>query len=271
VAALPTNQCDLSRRPADAWAVAFALCYPTLLTCVFFVALAQQTAGLQQSVFLAGKSLQFLFPAFWVFAVQRRRSAAGGLSQFSPGGLSRFSPQRKWDCPLTLSPADSKRLLLIGLLFGAAVFAIMLLTYHAWFKPAGLLAGVGQNVNAKLAGFNLTGPVAFFVLATFYSLLHSFLEEYYWRWFAFGQLRRWVRPWTAIAISALGFTGHHIVVLSGYFGGFTWPTLLFSAAVAVGGAFWAWLYQRSGSLLGPWLSHVLIDVAIFVVGYDLIR
>ena len=45
----------------------------------------------------------------------------------------------------------------------------------------------------------------------------------------------------------------------------SWP-----AAVAVGGAFWAWLYQRSGSLAGPWLSHLVADAGIFFVGYQLI-
>jgi uncharacterized protein len=260
MSAFQTSHDDVLRRPADAGAVLFALTYPTLMTCVFFVVLAQQPATLQQTVYLCGKSLQFLFPAFWVFAVQRRRR-----------GLSQFSPERKRDCPPTASPAASRRFLLIGLLFGAVVFAGMLLAYHAWLKPAGLLAGAGESIAAKLAGFSLQGPVAYFALAAFYSLAHSFLEEYYWRWFAFGQLRPFVRPWPAIAISALGFTGHHVVVLSGYFGGFTWPTLLFSAGVAIGGAFWAWLYQRSGSLLGPWLSHVLIDVAIFVVGWDLMH
>ena len=40
--------------------------------------------------------------------------------------------------------------------------------------------------------------------------------------------------------------------------------------VAVGGGVWCWIYQRSHSLLGPWLSHALIDAAIFVVGYRLI-
>ena len=160
---------------------------------------------------------------------------------------------------------------MIGLLFGAAVFAAIVLLYHFWFKPAGLLADARENIGGKLAGFGLQGPVAFCVLAACYSLVHSFLEEYYWRWFAFGQLRRWVPLWPAIVISALGFTGHHVVVLSGYFGGFTWPTLLFSAGVAVGGAFWAWLYARGGSLLGPWLSHVLIDAAIFAVGWDMVQ
>lgn len=55
---------------------------------------------------------------------------------------------------------------------------------------------------------------------------------------------------------------------------FSWVspwTNLFSVSVAVGGVFWAWLYDRSGSLLGPWLSHLLVDAAIFTVGYGLVK
>ena len=32
----------------------------------------------------------------------------------------------------------------------------------------------------------------------------------------------------------------------------------------------AWLYRRSGSLVGPWLSHLLVDAGIMVIGYDLL-
>jgi membrane protease YdiL (CAAX protease family) len=46
---------------------------------------------------------------------------------------------------------------------------------------------------------------------------------------------------------------------------------VFSLAVAVGGAVWAWLYDFSRSLIGPWLSHMLVDIGIFVIGYDLAR
>ena len=45
----------------------------------------------------------------------------------------------------------------------------------------------------------------------------------------------------------------------------------FALATAVGGAYWAWLYNKTGSIYGPWASHLLIDAAIFAVGYDLIH
>src|SRR5262249_11228268 len=109
------------------------------------------------------------------------------------------------------------------------------------------------------------------VVGLFYSLVHSLLEEYYWRWFVYGRMRRYVSLAPAIVISSLGFMAHHVIVLATYFGwanGWTW---LFAVATAVGGAFWAWLYERSGSIYGPWISHLLMDAAIFGIGYDLMR
>jgi membrane protease YdiL (CAAX protease family) len=74
-----------------------------------------------------------------------------------------------------------------------------------------------------------------------------------------------------VAISSLGFMAHHVLVLGKYFGFSSPATWLFSVCVAVGGAVWAWLYERTESLLGPWLSHLLVDAAIFAIGYDLVR
>jgi membrane protease YdiL (CAAX protease family) len=109
------------------------------------------------------------------------------------------------------------------------------------------------------------------LLAAFYSLFHSLLEEYYWRWFVFRQLKRLSPLWVAIVISALGFTAHHVIVLHVFFKDAPLLVALLSVAVGVGGCFWARLYARTGSLLAPWLSHLLIDAGIFLVGYDLVR
>ena len=65
--------------------------------------------------------------------------------------------------------------------------------------------------------------------------------------------------------------GHHVIVLREFFEEAPWLAWLLSSAVAIGGVFWAWLYERTGSLFGPWLSHLLIDAGIFWIGYDLVR
>lgn len=229
-------------RRADAYAVLFALVFPTLLTWVYFVLLAGQEAGTQAAYGL-GKCIQFAFPLFWFLAAQRRRL--------------------RWKPPGTPGLAES-------VAFGVFVFAAMLLMYHAWLKPEGYLDAAVKKIGQKVADFGADTPTKYFVLAAFYSLVHSFLEEYYWRWFVFGQLRRLVPLWAAVLVSSAGFMAHHVVVLGTYFGWFSVATVFFSLAVAAGGAVWAWIYHRSDSLYGPWLSHVFVDAGIFVIGYHLV-
>jgi membrane protease YdiL (CAAX protease family) len=96
------------------------------------------------------------------------------------------------------------------------------------------------------------------------------LEEYYWRWFVFGRLRLLVPKELAIPISSLGFAAHHVLVLALYFGWASPLTWLFALCVAIGGAIWAWLYDVSESLAAPWLSHAMVDAAIFAIGFLMI-
>jgi membrane protease YdiL (CAAX protease family) len=97
------------------------------------------------------------------------------------------------------------------------------------------------------------------------------LEEYYWRWFVFARLRKLTTLPNAIVISSLGFMAHHVIVLSHYFGGLSFLSCFFSLGVAIGGVVWSWLYARTHSLWGSWLSHALVDAGIFLVGFDLVK
>ena len=46
--------------------------------------------------------------------------------------------------------------------------------------------------------------------------------------------------------------------------------LVFAALVGVGGVIWSLLYARQRTLLGAWISHLLVDVGIMALGYKLI-
>ena len=157
-----------------------------------------------------------------------------------------------------------------GLLLGTSVLACMFPLYFLWLKPAGYLAAAALPIKAKAIGFGMGKPAGFIVGAVLISSIHALLEEYYWRWFLFGGLRRFMPVAAAVSVSSLAFVAHHVILLMVFFGGLSPTAVLLSLGVAVGGAWWAWLYHRSGSLWGPWLSHALIDAGIFVVGYDLI-
>jgi len=221
------------------------MAFPTALTLVYFVALAGHPGPVQQGVYLVGKAVQFGFPVVcWLL-------------------LTRRWPRVAW---------PGRAGWLAGALFGLAVLGLTLALYHGVVAPRGWLdGGPGEAIRAKVRGFGVNGPGAFLALGAFYAVLHSAAEEYYWRWFVFGALRHACGAGWAILWSSAAFMAHHVVLLAVFFGwGSPW-TFALSLAVAGGGACWAWLYQRSGSLLGPWLGHLLVDAAIFAVGYDLWR
>lgn len=227
-------------RPIQAAALAFALVYPTVLTWFYFVQMNGRPPQAQQAVFLVGKTIQFAFPAVWLLLIERRRIDWRGPT------ISGFA----W-----------------GIGSGLLIAAAMLAVYFGWLMPSGLLATSAAVVRQKLFGMGLVSPTAIVALSLFYSLVHSLLEEYYWRWFVFDRLRSLIGTAAAIGISSLGFMAHHVILLHAYLPGPWWQVA--SAGVAIGGVFWAWLYLREGSLWAPWISHMLVDAAIFAIGFQM--
>jgi membrane protease YdiL (CAAX protease family) len=232
------------RRPRDLLAVVAALVLPSAITWLYFFKAEGLPPGVQLAVFNTVKVVQFAFPLVWVLAVQRGR--------------------------VTLRPPHGRGVG-AGLAFGAIVASAMFALYAGVLRGAPVLVSASDQIAAKVSGWGIDSVAKYAALGVFYSLLHSLLEEYYWRWFVYGQLRRWMPAAPAIAVSSLGFMAHHVLVLGKFFGFDSPAAWLFSACVAVGGAVWAWLYERTGSLVGPWLSHLLVDAAIFAIGYDLVR
>ena len=106
------------------------------------------------------------------------------------------------------------------------------------------------------------------VVATFITLLHSAMEEYYWRWFVYGHLRQMVGYWPGHLLAAVAFTGHHLVLMSVLF---PLPLALFlSFLVGLGGLIWTLMYEWQGTVLGCWLSHLVVGAFLMIVGYRLI-
>ena len=230
-------------RRATAGVLVLAAVLPSVTAWLYFVALTSWPAAVQQASYTLGKGLQFALPMVWVFVIQGRRAR---LNRLRTAGVAQ------------------------GLVFGAAVFTAIVLGYFACLGPRGFAAAAVEPSAHKLAGFGVDGPAKFIALATFYCVIHSLLEEYYWRWFFFGELREILPLGWAVPLSGLAFAAHHVIVLAAYFGWAHWQPWLMLLCVAGGGAAWAWLYHRSDSLLGPWLSHALVDAAIFTVGYAIV-
>ena len=73
---------------------------------------------------------------------------------------------------------------------------------------------------------------------------------------------------SAIFISAAGFTLHHVLALQLYF---NWAAVFLCAiGIFLGGAVWSWCYIKFRSIWPCYFSHAIVDVAVFVIGFQLI-
>jgi membrane protease YdiL (CAAX protease family) len=219
------------------------LVVPTVVTAVYFVLLGGAAAIWQQLAYGVGKGIQFLLPVAWRATMPKTQTSETKVAF----GID----------------------LAVGAGIGLAIAAGMLAFHFVWLREWFATSGVTEAVRNKMASIGVGSPVALIALGVFYSIVHSGLEEYYWRWFAFQGLRRTQSVPAAVAISCLAFAAHHVLILGQFFGmtnPFTW---LLSASVACGGIIWALQYQKTGRLAGCWLSHGIVDAAIFVVGFDM--
>ncbi|QEG23444.1 CPBP family intramembrane glutamic endopeptidase [Mariniblastus fucicola] len=234
-------------------AVLFAIALPTLVTLIYFKWLSDYDPSVQQSAYGIGKFVQFALPVVWVGIFFRYR--------FGKRKQQRTDPESE--------PKSSIPAWLWSVGFGASVCIVMVVALWV-LSGTELLAGLTDRVQEKVSDLGIDSVWKYALLGLFYALVHSFLEEYYWRWFVFDLLKRFVNVPAANAISSLGFMAHHVVLLSDFFGWTSPMTWLCSAGVAIGGAYWAWLYQKTGTLMWSWVSHMVVDAGIFAVGYFLV-
>ncbi len=149
--------------------------------------------------------------------------------------------------------------LLLGVLISVAITVAFLLLRHQidldLMRKKGMDIGVGS-------------PLPYLVLTLYVCTVNAVLEEYVWRWFVFRKCEVLLPAWAAVVVSALLFTVHHIFALSAYF-----PpglTALSSVGVGVGGIIWSWCYLRYRSIWPGYVSHVIVDITIFAIGWMLI-
>ena len=170
--------------------------------------------------------------------------------------------------PLTWSP-PRKGGFAVGAGLGLVISGIIIASY--WAFARNLIDP--QMVQDAIAPNRLGEPARYLGLAVYLTLINSLLEEYVWRWFVFKKFEelfgssKWAGR-IAVFGSALGFTIHHIIALRGQF---DWTiTVLGSSGVFIGGLVWSWLYLRYRSIWPAFLSHAIVDIAVFMVGWWII-
>lgn len=194
-----------------------------------------------QTIFTLSKIWLFALPVVW------HRWVDGGRWSWSPPDRT---GRRDWGLAVVS-----------GLLAGAAI-----VTTYLFIAPHLVdLDAAAREIRAV----GLDRPGLVLAMAAYWILVNSVLEEVVWRWFVVRQGEAALGTATgAVWLSAAAFTVHHAVALAVYLPPLA--TVLASAGVGLAGAFWGWLYLRSGSVWPPWVSHALVDVAVFGSAYHLL-
>lgn len=257
---------DTSPTPTNPlrWLLPLAVALPTLITWVYFDLLHGADPRMQQLAYGLGKTLQFSLPlwAAWpTWLAGRDRTAEPGTDTKPP--LSGWGSG--WE-RLTLRKSG----LLSGAAFGFGVCILLVLAFQFLIAGTNIEQTLRETAREKISSLGIQSGLYFLAVAVFYAAIHSLLEEYYWRWFVFGRGEKIWGTMPAIVISSLGFMAHHVLLLGHFLGYGDWRTYFLSLAIAIGGAFWAWLYRRTENLAASWLSHAVVDAGIFGFGYWLL-
>ncbi len=186
--------------------------------------------------FVVGKLWMLCLPIVWRLLVDRRRLT--------------FSPARRGGFRV----AAVTGVLLGGLIVGGYL----------------LLGPILVDLDAArsfAASSGLDQPARYLSLVAFWVCANSVLEEFVYRWFILEKSAR-LGVWGSALFSSALFTVHHVIALRVQF---DWNvTLLASAGVFIGGAVWSWLYLRYRSIWPAYVSHAIVDVAVFVIGWRII-
>lgn len=224
--------------------LAFILFFPLVAALLYFLILAGTSFA--RPTYMIAKTIQFGFPLIYLHIWKRKA--------------------------ITVRAPNSSALLL-GLVSGLCISTVILIAYFFYYRSLEWMAEAGRRIWDKLQEIGVTHRLSFVGLAFFLSIVHALLEEYYWRWFICNELKTRWPSWLAILITNMAFTLHHIVVLYVYIPApYFWTSgVLFTLSITIGGIIWSWLYNYTGSIYSPWLSHALVDGVLMYIGYDLCR
>ncbi|WP_186578828.1 CPBP family intramembrane glutamic endopeptidase [Aquibacillus kalidii] len=95
------------------------------------------------------------------------------------------------------------------------------------------------------------------------------LEELYWRGYIYEKMKHKTTILFASLVSAGFYTFYHLLSIMPLF---DWPVNLAAVIpVFIAGLYWSYLREKTGSIVGPIISHVFSDLAIMFVYWFVIR
>jgi len=187
-----------------------------------------------QSIYAFGKLWMIALPLVWWLRVDRKKISWSPLRR---GGLG-FGA-------------------LSGLVIGLPIIGTYWLIGDRLVDPELMREAAAKNgLDSKSVYLGLTVQLA---------LVNSLVEEYVWRWFVFRKSEALMSTGLAVFATAIFFSIHHALALLPQFG--VPIAVLGSCGTFVGSLIWSWCYRRYGSIWPAYVSHIVVDIAVFTVGW----
>ena len=216
-------------------------------------------------------ALLLFVPAFSIGVVMSLFVAPGII------GNSIFTVMKVWAVAFPLAwtikhnpqalrlPKFTRQEVKAGLGWGILMFGAIILAYFLIGRQIIDLTAI----RAKAIEVGITSPGLYLAGCVYWSFINSFIEECTWRGFVVSRCKVLVPEAIAVILAALFFTTHHSIALYGYT--HSWSiVLLGSLGVFIAGIVWGWCYSYYRSIAPGYISHILADLAIALVGYQLL-
>lgn len=107
----------------------------------------------------------------------------------------------------------------------------------------------------------------FIYVSLYISFINSFLEEFFFRGFAFLTLKRTTGRKFAYIFSSAVFAVYHVAMMIGWFDIFVF--LIVMAGLFAGGLIFNFLNEKSSTVYPSWFVHMFANFAINTVGFML--
>ena len=146
---------------------------------------------------------------------------------------------------------------------GIILYGLIMITY---FTIGSLFdfSNVARVLDATV-GVN---PSNFIYIAIYISFINSFIEEFFFRGFAFLTLKKYTSRRFAIYFSSIAFALYHVTLMAGLFEFSLY--LLFLFALVIAGYILNRLDEKSSTLFPSWIFHAFANFAINTIGFILL-
>lgn len=151
-----------------------------------------------------------------------------------------------------------------GLTFGLAI-AVYLIILGAYYVGKDIFdfSGITESLTANVG---VTGE-RFVWVALYISFVNSFLEEFFFRGFAFLTIKKLMSRKFAYIFSSFMFALYHVAMMIGWFSiGVYFITM---AGLFVGGLLFNYLNEKNETIYNSWMVHMFANFAINTIGFIL--